>query len=157
MRANLKYSEFESVHLTKCNLKDANLQGVNWVGISGAEVCCVNKSTKRLSALDLNFAIQYSKSSTVIASGIHGTVIKLFDANNYSLLGILRSHQGSVKSVDFHPSERYLVSGSTDMTVRLWNLRSFACIRVFRGHLGSVQSVCFFNEGSMIASAGSDS
>jgi WD40 repeat protein len=65
----------------------------------------------------------------------------------------LRGHQRDVVCLAFRPDGARLVSGSTDRTVRVWDPATGAEERVLTGHERSLEDVAWSPDGTLIASA----
>ncbi|GAA97797.1 uncharacterized protein L969DRAFT_19163 [Mixia osmundae IAM 14324] len=125
------------------------------------------------------FALQWSPDDSTMLTGSGDHTASLHDVKTGNCVGELVGHQGSVKTVDWHPHDHHLVAtGSRDGTVRLWDVRAPAadgngllCVNLIRNaHCEpkkgmrdimpaarrSVTSVTFIpNQDHLLASAGS--
>ena len=85
-------------------------------------------------------------------------IVRLWDVDTDTEIGILWEHIGGVKSLSFSPDGRTLASaGSIDGTVRLWDVDTQTEIVGLRGHTGWVNSVAFSPDGKIIVSGSNDS
>ena len=85
-------------------------------------------------------------------------IVRLWDVDTDTEIGILWEHIGGVKSVSFSPDGRTLATaGSVDATVRLWDVDTQTEIGRLEGHTGWVNSVAFSPDGKTIVSGSHDS
>ena len=101
-------------------------------------------------------AVAFSGDGSVLASSGDDRVVRIWNPDTRSLLGILKGHRHLIRSVAFHPSGRRLASGGEDWTVRVWDLDRPGAeeIHVLSGHQDSVRSVAFHPSGRLLASGG---
>ncbi|RKU30770.1 hypothetical protein C6497_03575 [Candidatus Poribacteria bacterium] len=84
-------------------------------------------------------------------------IVRLWDVDTDTEIGILWGHIGRVNSVSFSPDGRTLATaGSIDGTVRLWDVDTLTEIATLRGHTGWVNSVSFSPGGKIIVSGSND-
>ena len=55
----------------------------------------------------------------------HGNMIQIYSVWTYEMLGVLKGHNGKVRSLYFTPDDSALVSAGTDGAVYTWNTREF--------------------------------
>jgi RNA polymerase sigma factor (sigma-70 family) len=123
-------------------------------------------------------AIAYSPNGSILASGGHDNVIRLFDAKTGKEMRRLVGHQprsytgggdptkgvvdalvsstgeGGVNSVAFSPDGATLASGGWDDTVRLWDVATGKQIRKIDAHKAMVGRVLFSADGKILATRG---
>ncbi|KAH3680941.1 hypothetical protein WICMUC_000084 [Wickerhamomyces mucosus] len=73
-----------------------------------------------------------------------------------TLIDRFEEHEGSVRSVDFHPTQPLFVSGGDDYTVRVWSLDTRKLLFTLNGHLDYVRTVFFHHDLPWIISASDD-
>ena len=121
-----------------------------WDTISGNEL-------DTLHGLDAYvFALAFSPSGNLLASGGGDRSIRLWDTSTGKEMNILRGHASQVSSVAFSPDGTRLVSASGDSTLYLWDTDTGEELSILRGHHGAVRSVVFSSDGALVASAGFD-
>lgn len=114
--------------------------------------------TRKSHDKDIN-AIDVNPSSQLFASASQDRTVKIWDAQEGEVQGILRGHRRGVWSVSFAPSNTpiiqgeqgpvsgkgAIITGSGDKTVKLWSLTDYTCLRTFEGHTNSVLKVVWLN------------
>ena len=83
--------------------------------------------------------------------------MKLWNAEDGSLVRTLEGHSDCVSSVTFSPDGKLLASGSLDSTVKLWNAEDGSLVRTLEGHTARVASVTFSPDGKLLACGSADS
>ena len=84
-------------------------------------------------------------------------MVRLWDVDTDTEIGILWGHIGEVSGVAFSPDGGTLASaGSVDATVRLWDVDTQTEIAILRGHTGWVKGVVFSPDGKTIVSGSHD-
>ena len=94
--------------------------------------------------------------SKVLAIGLTGGDILLFDMVNKKEIARLTGHDRSVDALAFSPDGMILASASEDGTVRLWNVAAGKERATLRGHQDIVVSVAFSPDGNTLASGAWD-
>lgn len=94
---------------------------------------------------------------TAMCSGIEGNVLfgtatgKIY-CNNH-VLSLPTTH--AIKSLNWHPSNRFFASSSSDSLWRLWDARDDPReVQVQEGHLGGISSSAWHPDGAIYATAG---
>ena len=70
----------------------------------------------------------------VLAAGGKTPVVKIFQADNKSLLRMLEGHERPVTVVKWAPSKKHVFSCSDDHTSRFWDISQGKCTATFQGH-----------------------
>ena len=98
--------------------------------------------------------VRYTSHRNVYA---YSGIVRLWDVDTDTQIGILWEHIGGVSSVSFSPNGRTLATaGSIDAMVRLWDVDTQTEIGRLKGHTGWVNSVSFSPGGKTIASGSND-
>ena len=101
-------------------------------------------------------SVAYSPDGKILAVGLAGGTIKLWDSRNGKLLHTLQGHDSWTNSVTFAPDGNTLASGSSDKTVKLWDAHSGKLLRTLKSHNSIVLSVAFAPNGKTLASGSYD-
>ncbi|KAL5342601.1 quinon protein alcohol dehydrogenase-like superfamily [Aspergillus crustosus] len=110
--------------------------------------------TRKAHDKDIN-ALDVGPSSALFASASQDRTVKIWSADDGSVLGVLRGHKRGVWSARFSPKDTpiltaeaksstnrgMIVTGSGDKTVKLWSLSDYSCLLTFEGHTNSVLKV----------------
>ncbi|KAL4978023.1 WD40-repeat-containing domain protein [Aspergillus desertorum] len=110
--------------------------------------------TRKAHDKDIN-ALDVSPSSALFASASQDRTVKIWSADEGSVVGVLRGHKRGVWSARFSPkgtpiistdaksstNRGMIVTGSGDKTVKLWSLSDYSCLLTFEGHTNSVLKV----------------
>ncbi|KAE8373474.1 WD40-repeat-containing domain protein [Aspergillus bertholletiae] len=110
--------------------------------------------TRKAHDKDIN-ALDVNPTSTLFASASQDRTVKIWSAEEGSVVGILRGHKRGVWSARFAPhgtpvissstqsstNRGLIVTGSGDKTVKLWSLSDYSCLLTFEGHTNSVLKV----------------
>lgn len=89
-----------------------------------------------------------------LAAGSRDDLIRLWDMEDFSYRGKLKSHEGSVLCLQLDSKRDILISGSSDSTIKVWNLETRQVVQTLRGHTESVLGLHF--EGDYIVSCSRD-
>lgn len=80
--------------------------------------------------------------------------VRKFSAGEESVY--IEAHEGSLQSLDFHPSEPRLVSGGEDAKIHVWDVNSGDKLLTLDDHTDVVRDVKFSPDGRWIVSASKD-
>ncbi|NER98689.1 MAG: hypothetical protein F6J86_33510, partial [Symploca sp. SIO1B1] len=100
-------------------------------------------------------AIAYSPDGTILASASSDKTVKLWNAQNASLLATLTGHSGSVRAIVYSPYGSTFASIS-GYDVKLWNVRDRSLLTTLTGHGGLVNTIAYSPNGTILASASHD-
>ncbi len=98
----------------------------------------------------------FSPDGALIATCGTDRVVTLWNAEDGSVVAVLRGHEGRVTSVAFSADGSMIASASEDETIKLWDVASLMETETIHGHKGAVFCVCFNADGTQLASAGLD-
>ena len=102
--------------------------------------------------------VAYSPDELTLASVSNDGTIKLWSANDGSLLATLKEHDKFIYCIAYSPDGASLASANRDGTVNLWNVRAGDLVTTLEGHGDdTVNSVVYSPDGTTLASAGGDS
>lgn len=111
-------------------------------------------------------AMAVSPDGSVVATGGHDRVVRLWSAADGKLLKELAGHAGYVYSLAFHPDGKSLASGDLMGVVKHWDAASGKLVRDldaallhtrgpdFLADVGGVRSMAFDREGARLACGG---
>ncbi|KAL4878509.1 WD40-repeat-containing domain protein [Aspergillus karnatakaensis] len=122
--------------------------------------------TRKAHDKDIN-ALDVGPSSQLFASASQDRTVKIWSAEDGSVLGVLRGHKRGVWSARFSPkgtpiltadaksstNRGMIVTGSGDKTVKLWSLSDYSCLLTFEGHTNSVLKVLWLPPPDMSSKA----
>ena len=121
--------------------------------------------TRKAHEKDIN-SLDVNHSSTVFASASQDRTVKIWSAEEGSVVGILRGHKRGVWAVRFAPRDMPIIrngtnrglvaTGSGDKTIKVWSLSDFSCLLTFEGHSSSVLKVIWFPPADLPSSAAAD-
>ncbi len=102
------------------------------------------------------WAVTLDPAGTILATGGHDGLIRLWDTSTGALEHMLVGHTGRVRALAYSPDGTHLASASDDRTVRIWAPADELQIATFLGHTDSVFDVAFSPDGARLASASRD-
>ena len=107
------------------------------------------------SYVDCVNSVAIDNDGRIIAGGSDDYKVRIWDAKNRDNIKEL---SGSGNKIEFSLSAngKILVTGSDDRLIRLWNIEEGRCKGVLEGHKGRLNSVALNKDGSVVASASSD-
>ncbi|KAI9367903.1 WD40-repeat-containing domain protein [Aspergillus egyptiacus] len=125
--------------------------------------------TRKAHEKDIN-ALDVGPSSELLASASQDRTVKIWSAEDGSVVGVLRGHKRGVWSARFAPrgtpiisadaksstNRGMIVTGSGDKTVKVWSLSDYSCLLTFEGHTNSVLKVLWLPPPDMSSDADED-
>ncbi|KAL2867952.1 U3 snoRNA-associated protein UTP13 [Aspergillus lucknowensis] len=122
--------------------------------------------TRKAHDKDIN-ALDVSPSSELFASASQDRTVKIWSAEDGSVVGVLRGHKRGVWSARFSPkgtpilaaearsstNRGMILTASGDKTVKLWSLSDYSCLLTFEGHTNSVLKVLWLPPPDMSSKA----
>lgn len=82
--------------------------------------------------------------------------LRLYQASDWKLLGVLRGHDDVVFSVSFSPDGKKLASASFDHTLGLWDVEKLQLLKAYKAHSDFVYAIAFAPSGTHVFSASKD-
>jgi WD40 repeat protein len=92
----------------------------------------------------------------VVAVGINGGSVYLWDVATGKLLRVLEGGTGTAASLAFSPDGMLLAAGYGDQRIRLWEPATGKRLRELTRHTGWVNALAFSPDGARLASGSSD-
>jgi len=96
----------------------------------------------------------FNKTSTLLISGGHDNIIKLWDVNTGGLIKQFAGHDDWVYDICLSVDEKYIYSASLDKTIKVWDISSGKLIATLKGHSDGVVSLDISKDGKYLVSAG---
>jgi WD40 repeat protein len=167
--ADLSGADFSEVRMTGGSLRGATLTGSTWdrAALLGT---ALDESAPELAAAAIPgrdpvetiirpafqpYCVAYSPNGTLLAIG-SGRVVEIVDANDGTILRVLRGHQQAVNDVAFTPDGTHLATASGDGTARIWDTTTGTTLTTLTGHDHPVYGVAFSPYGTRLATTSHD-
>uniref|UniRef100_A0A1B0A430 WD_REPEATS_REGION domain-containing protein n=1 Tax=Glossina pallidipes TaxID=7398 RepID=A0A1B0A430_GLOPL len=107
--------------------------------------------------------VTYSPNNKIIATASQDKLAKLWSAETFTILGILRGHSRAIAlsclkrlehsnrvlKAEFLHHGRYIVSASSDGLLKLWSIKTGTCIQTMEGHDDRVWSLAMPSSSKM--------
>jgi eukaryotic-like serine/threonine-protein kinase len=94
----------------------------------------------------------FSGDGKLVALGMGGGVVRIWNAVSGQLVQSLSGHDGDVRAVVFSPAGKHLATTGADHTVRLWSIETGEEVLRLRGHQGRGMCLAFHPSGRFLVS-----
>ncbi len=101
-------------------------------------------------------AMDYDKTSTLVATGSADNVVRVWDIARGYCTHSFKYHVDVIRFVKFHPHSLHLFSSSEDSTLKVFKLTDSSCIGSFSNHISAATDVAFTEDGDLMVSVGRD-
>ncbi|KAG0016086.1 hypothetical protein BGZ80_009437 [Entomortierella chlamydospora] len=128
--ADLSYGMFDSAQLDGADLRKANLYNI-W--LHKATLCGAQMTGVKFGELPLLQQPKivdrcaYSEDGKMLAVGLGGGDISLYDSSSWEKIRTLTGHDGDIKCLVFSDTSEQIASGSKDGEVRVWDVKTGEC------------------------------
>ncbi|KAG0060525.1 WD_REPEATS_REGION domain-containing protein, partial [Linnemannia elongata] len=158
-KADLSGGQFDSAQFQGAELTGVNL-GASWLrqaDFSNARMEGVRfGELPYLEETVIAWACSYSPQEKVLAVGLDGGGLALYDTSTWKKIRSLSGHSGALRCLGFSLDGQRLVSGSDDKTVRVWDCSSGDLLATMKGLEDYVAMVTFSPCGKYAASGSED-
>ncbi len=96
----------------------------------------------------------FNKASTLVISGGHDDMIKMWDVNTGGLIKQFAGHEDWVYDICLSADEKFIYSASLDKTIKIWDISSGKQITTLKGHSDGVVCLDMSKDGKYLASGG---
>ena len=98
-------------------------------------------------------SVAVSPDGTMLATGTLDRAIRLWNADDGTLLATLPGHLDTPYKLEFLPDGQTLVSTAYDSTVRIWDVTGNALLATLDAHADSIMSLAYSPDGRILAAA----
>ncbi len=98
----------------------------------------------------------FNKSNSIVFSGGHDNIVKMWDFNTGGLIKSMAGHDDWVYDVCLSFDEKYIYSGSFDKTIKVWEIATGKNIATLKGHTDGIVTLDISKNGKYLASGGVD-
>ena len=98
----------------------------------------------------------FNKNASLIYSGGHDNLVKIWDVNTGDLIKELAGHDDWVYDLCLSANENTLYSCSLDKTIKLWDISTGKNTNTLKGHTDGVICLDISKDGKYLASGGMD-
>ncbi|KAG0288350.1 hypothetical protein BGZ96_007854 [Linnemannia gamsii] len=144
-------ADLTNVDLSMSWLRKANFTNAKMEGVRFGELPYLEEDDS-----DVIFSCSYSPNGRMLAVGLAGGGLALYDTDTWEMIYSLVGHEDDTDTLAFSPDSQQLVSGGVDRTVRVWDCSNGDLLWTMEGHMHNVRSVAFSPCGRKVASAGAD-
>ncbi len=99
-------------------------------------------------------SVAMSKDMKTIISGSYDSTVKIWDAENRSLIRSINAHNGNVLDVEVNPVLEQFASCGNDSLIKIWDLNSFDLMKTLKKDMRTVNSISYHSTGKYIACGG---
>jgi WD repeat-containing protein 61 len=101
--------------------------------------------------------LAFTEDSSLLLTGSDDKHIHVHDVKSGTTAHVLSGHDSFIFCIRVSPDKKHFASCSSDRTVRIWELSTMECIHIFENvHKDQIWSLAYNNDGSLLASVGSD-
>jgi WD repeat-containing protein 61 len=101
--------------------------------------------------------LAFTEDSSLLLTGSDDKHIHVHDVKSGTTVHVLSGHDSFIFCIRVSPDKKHFASCSSDRTVRIWELSTMECIHIFENvHKDQIWSLAYNNDGSLLASVGSD-
>jgi len=97
-----------------------------------------------------NFSNLLKLNKTLLASGTHDMLIKIWDLHNGIILKTLYGHTDGVYTIILLTQTR-IASGSGDLLIKIWDFSAGNCLKTLTGHAANINSLVKFSETLIVS------
>jgi WD40 repeat protein len=101
-------------------------------------------------------SVAYNANGTLLASGVGGGDVVIWDAVTWKPIHRMRGMPPGVWAVAFSPDGRLLAAGSQDRMIHIFHTSDWSESLVLRGHTGNIIDLSWTPDGSTLISASGD-
>ncbi|KAF9346117.1 hypothetical protein BGX26_002397 [Mortierella sp. AD094] len=157
--ADLSYGMFDSAQLNGADLRKTKLHNI-WLrkaNLSGAQMAGVQfGELPLLQEQDMVMCCAYSQDDKMLAVGLVGGDVGLYDTSNWRKIRTLRGHTDRINCLVLSDASDRIATGSGDGEVRLWDVQTGNCAHTLncRGNILAISK--YLPKGYHVASGGED-
>lgn len=101
-------------------------------------------------------ALRFSPDGSLLAAGLSGGRVVVFDMNTQAQVGVLEGHTEDVYDVVFSPDGKLLASAGQDNKAIIWSVGSYRKLQELTGHTKGLGSLVFSPDGTRLYTGGFD-
>lgn len=102
-------------------------------------------------------SLALDRTGSFLVSGDREGTLVLWDLKQFSKVAIIKqAHQGTIRSLSFHPNGHVFASGGDDSKIRIWEVPTLKPLNTFKGHSQSITHLSFTPTGDVLVSSSLD-